>query len=155
MKFIWNNICCRFGVPRTIVNDNGAQFNSAKIRSWCEEMKVEQRFIAVAHPQANGQVEVTNRILVNAVKKCLDTAGEIWVDELQSVLRAYRTSKKESTGDTPCALVYRADAVMPVEVKLSTDRIINYNKEINKEDLCFELDAIYERREDSRAKMEN
>lgn len=24
MKFIWNNICCRFGVPRTIVNDNGA-----------------------------------------------------------------------------------------------------------------------------------
>lgn len=39
------------------------------------EMKVEQRFTLVAHPQTNGQVEVTNWILVDAIKKPLDMAG--------------------------------------------------------------------------------
>lgn len=29
MKFIWNNSCCQFGVSRTIISDNGTQFNSA------------------------------------------------------------------------------------------------------------------------------
>lgn len=46
------NICCRFGLPRTIISDNGTQFNSAKIRAWCEDMHIEQRFTSVAHPEA-------------------------------------------------------------------------------------------------------
>ncbi|KAL6141454.1 hypothetical protein ACLB2K_059742 [Fragaria x ananassa] len=30
-KFIWKNICCRFGVPNTIITDNGAQFNNEEL----------------------------------------------------------------------------------------------------------------------------
>lgn len=32
MRFIWNNICCRLRVSRTIISNNGTQFNSNRIR---------------------------------------------------------------------------------------------------------------------------
>ncbi|CAA0813274.1 Unknown protein, partial [Striga hermonthica] len=68
IKFLYNNICCRFGVPKVLIFDNGTQFNGKQIRAWCENMKIEQHFASVAHPQANGQVEVTNRIILNGMK---------------------------------------------------------------------------------------
>lgn len=38
MKFIWKNICCRFGLSRVLVSDNGTQFKGETITSWCEQM---------------------------------------------------------------------------------------------------------------------
>ncbi|KAL0400183.1 UNVERIFIED_CONTAM: hypothetical protein Sradi_2361600 [Sesamum radiatum] len=64
MKFIWMNIICPFGIPREIISDSGRQFQGRKIQEWCQGLRIKQRFTMVAHPQANGQVEVTNRILV-------------------------------------------------------------------------------------------
>ena len=34
-RFIWKNIVCRFGIPRTIVSDNGPQFDSRVYRDFC------------------------------------------------------------------------------------------------------------------------
>ncbi|KAL0294884.1 UNVERIFIED_CONTAM: hypothetical protein Sradi_6862700 [Sesamum radiatum] len=50
------------------------------------QLHIKQRFTSVSHPQANGQIEVTNRILVQGIKKRLDKAGGNWVEELTSVL---------------------------------------------------------------------
>ncbi|XP_057808633.1 uncharacterized protein LOC131023106 [Salvia miltiorrhiza] len=62
-KFIWKNICCRYGVPRVLISDNGAQFTSQRIEDFCSRMDIEQRFVSVAHLQANGQVELANRTI--------------------------------------------------------------------------------------------
>ena len=35
-SFIWKNIVCRFGVPASIVTDNGKQFDNARLREMCE-----------------------------------------------------------------------------------------------------------------------
>ncbi|XP_073152936.1 uncharacterized protein [Henckelia pumila] len=63
-----------------------------KVRAWCQEMNIEQIFTSVAYPQWNGQVEVTNRTIVQALKTRLDTAKGKWVEELPSVLWSYRTT---------------------------------------------------------------
>ncbi|XP_071694617.1 uncharacterized protein [Rutidosis leptorrhynchoides] len=60
-KFVWHDIVCRYGVPNEIVSDNGKQFAENPFRSWCEELGIKQNFTSIAHPQANGQVEVTNK----------------------------------------------------------------------------------------------
>ena len=49
-------------------------------------MGIKQHYASVAHPQANGQVEVTNRIILNGLKTRLEKASGAWVDELTSVL---------------------------------------------------------------------
>ena len=34
-KFIWRNIVTRFGVPRTLISDNGLQFDGKTFRRYC------------------------------------------------------------------------------------------------------------------------
>ncbi|KAL0447957.1 UNVERIFIED_CONTAM: hypothetical protein Slati_1923600 [Sesamum latifolium] len=58
------------------------------------------------YPQANRQVEVTNRILVQDIKKGLDKVGGNWVEEVTSILWSYRTTPRGSTGESPFTLVY-------------------------------------------------
>ncbi|KAL0313587.1 UNVERIFIED_CONTAM: Gag-Pol polyprotein [Sesamum radiatum] len=105
MKFIWQNIICRFGIPRVLIVDNGTQFQRRKLKSWLEELKIRQLFTSVNNPQANGQAEVTNRIILQQLKMRLGEKGN-WVHELPGVLWAYRTTLRESTQETPFNLVY-------------------------------------------------
>lgn len=65
LKFVWQNIVCRFGLPRIIISDNGKQFADNPFKSWCAELHITQKFTSVYHPQANGQTEVTNRTLLS------------------------------------------------------------------------------------------
>ena len=35
MKFIWKNIVTQFGIPHTLISDNGLQFDSKAFRRYC------------------------------------------------------------------------------------------------------------------------
>ncbi|XP_022158092.1 uncharacterized protein LOC111024661 [Momordica charantia] len=39
-SFIWSNIICRFGIPNTIVTDNGKQFDNAKFKDFCRKLGI-------------------------------------------------------------------------------------------------------------------
>ncbi|KAL0421739.1 UNVERIFIED_CONTAM: putative protein K02A2.6 [Sesamum latifolium] len=145
MKFILKNIICRFGILREIISDNGHQFQGRKIQEWCQGLRIKQRFTTVAHPQANGQVEVTNRILVQGIKRRLERVGENWAEELTSVLWAYRTTPRGSTGETPF-LVYGTEAIIPAELGMSSHRVMNFSEECNENLLRKNLDLIEELR---------
>ncbi|GFP85717.1 pol polyprotein [Phtheirospermum japonicum] len=112
MDFIFDNIFCRYGAPRVLVSDNGTRFNGKKIQKWCKDMGIKQRFASAAHSQTNGQVEVTNRIIVQGLKLRLEKAGGLWEEELTSVLWAYRTTPRNTTGESPFSLVYGMDALV-------------------------------------------
>ncbi|KAL0433802.1 UNVERIFIED_CONTAM: hypothetical protein Slati_2714500 [Sesamum latifolium] len=116
MKFIWKNIICHFGLPRELISDNSRQFQGRRIQDWCAGFHIKQRFTSVSYPQANGQVEVTNRILVQGIKKRLNKVGGNWVEELTSVLWSYRTTPKGSTGESPFTLVYETKSNHPSRI---------------------------------------
>ncbi|KAL0454896.1 UNVERIFIED_CONTAM: hypothetical protein Slati_0828800 [Sesamum latifolium] len=100
-----------------------------------------------AHPQSNGQVEVTNRILVEGIKRRLERVGENWIEELTSVLWAYRTTPRGSTGESPFSLVYGTVAIIPVELGTPSHRILNFSEESNRDLPKENLDLIEELRE--------
>ncbi|XP_056695656.1 uncharacterized protein [Spinacia oleracea] len=54
--FIWKNIITRFGVPQSIVFDNGPQLKTPKLESWLADHGVAACFASVGRPQANGQI---------------------------------------------------------------------------------------------------
>ncbi|RVW37234.1 hypothetical protein CK203_103125 [Vitis vinifera] len=56
------------------------------------------------------------------LKKRLEQAKGKWVEELPGVLWAYRTTPGRPTGNTPFALTYGMDAVIPTEIGLPTIR---------------------------------
>ena len=81
-KFIWKNIVCRFGIPRTIVSDNGPQFDSRVNRNFCQELEIKNLYSTPRYPQSNGQAEASNKTLLTTLKKQLDATKGKWVDEL-------------------------------------------------------------------------
>ena len=93
-SFIWRNIICRYGIPRVLVSDNGKQFDNSAFKDFCSELGIKNHYSFPAHPQANRQVEVTNRTLLKIIKTRLEGAKGIWLDELLSVLWAYWTTAR-------------------------------------------------------------
>ena len=85
-KFILRNIVTRFGVPHTLILDNGLQFDSKAFRKYCGELGIRNGYSTPAYPQGNGQFKATNKVLVTGLKKRLDDTKGKWVDELPHVL---------------------------------------------------------------------
>ncbi|KAM1158436.1 hypothetical protein ACFX13_032510 [Malus domestica] len=77
------------------------------------------------YPQSNGQAEANNKILINIIKRMVTDSPEKWHEKLGNTLWAYRTSKRTGTGTTPYALTFGQDAVLPMEINVSSVRIQN------------------------------
>ncbi|GMP37997.1 hypothetical protein CsSME_00021317 [Camellia sinensis var. sinensis] len=152
-RFIWQSIICRFGIPQAIISDNGKQFDNAKYRKFCADLQIQPCFSSPGHPQANGQVEVTNRSLLKIIKTKLEAAKGLWAEELPNVLWAYRTTARTPTGETPFRLTYGAEAVIPVEVGLPTPRVLHPDLASAEELHRTHLDLIEELRETAAVRL--
>ena len=49
-KFLWKNIVTRFGVPNTLISDNGLQFDNKSFRRYCCELGITNRYSIPAYP---------------------------------------------------------------------------------------------------------
>ena len=85
-SFVQRNIIYRYGIPRMLVLNNGKQFDNDAFRDFCLWLGIKNHYSSPAHPQANGQVEVTNRSLLKIIKTRLEGAKGVWPEELPSVL---------------------------------------------------------------------
>ena len=143
-SFVWRNIICKYGIPRVLVSDNGKQFDNSAFKDFCSELGIKNHYSSSAHPQANGKFEVTNQTLLKIIKTRLKGAKGIWPDELPSVLWAYRTTARTPTRETPFRQAYGTDAVIPVEIGLTSYRVDSYSEETNEEKLRLQLDLMDE-----------
>ena len=57
---------------------------------------------------------------------------------------AYRTTARTPTGETPFRLAYGSEAVIPIEVGLTSYQVENYDKDKNEEAMRFQLDLVDE-----------
>jgi ribonuclease HI/transposase InsO family protein len=60
----FTDIVYRFGVPNSIITDNGSQFTGRKFLAFCDKFHIRVDWVAVAHPQTNGQVERANGMIL-------------------------------------------------------------------------------------------
>ncbi|GJS97649.1 reverse transcriptase domain-containing protein [Tanacetum coccineum] len=51
VNFTWDNIVCRFGMPATIITDNGTQFVNDPFKKWAENLKIQLISTSIYHPQ--------------------------------------------------------------------------------------------------------
>jgi len=145
-KFFKKNILSRYGIPHSIVTDNGTQFTDKHFKKLMEDLHIRQHFTSVEHPQTNGLAEVANREILKGLRKRVGEAKGNWTEELDYVLWAYRTTPHSSTGETPFRLAYGTDAVIPAEIGEPSWRTQNFSKDTNDAQLQEELDLLDERR---------
>nr|XP_023895718.1 uncharacterized protein LOC112007578 [Quercus suber] len=146
-RFVWKNIVTRFGVPESLISDNGLQFDSKAFRIFCKDLGIKNKYSTSVYPQSNGLAEATNKVILNGLKKRLDGARGGWAEELPNVLWADRTTPRRSTGESPFSLTYGSEAVIPTEVKLCNARVAGFDPEQNEEMMVGHLDSLEECRE--------
>ena len=96
---------------------------------------------------------MTNRTLLKIIKTKLDDVKGAWPEELPNVLWAYRTTARTPTGETLFRLTYGTDAVIPVEVGVTSTRRTLFSEEGNDEKLRLNLDCLDEVRDKAFSKM--
>jgi transposase InsO family protein len=147
----FTDIIYHFGIPNTIITDNGTQFTGKKFLNFCDNNDIRVDWSTVAHPKTDGQVDRVNDMILQGLKprifKWLDKFRARWVAELLSVLWSLRTTPSRVTGFTPFFMVHGSEAVLPTDIDYSSPRVRTYTEEGNQVALEDAIDQLDEARD--------
>ena len=96
------SVFAQFGLPETIVSDNGSCFVSEEFQQFLKSNGVKQVNSAPYHPSSNGLAERAVQIVKKGLKKTTD--GTI-KSRIARVLFAYRNTPHCTTGNSPAKLL--------------------------------------------------
>ena len=102
----------RFGVPRTVTSDRGAQFTSKAWTSSLGNLGVSIAQTTSYHPQSNGLVERFHRSLKNALR-CAAQASKSWTRALPWVLLGLRNAPRTDTVTSVAEVLYGVPVRVP------------------------------------------
>jgi hypothetical protein len=140
----------RYGLPHRIITNLGSNFNNHQFWEYCENNGINIRYVSVAHPRANGQVERANGMVLDALKKRLhntaNTKGDKWIKELPNALWGIRTQPTKSTGQSPYFLFYGSEAILPADVMWETPAVEQYDEGISEDSRGVDIDGLEEAR---------
>jgi transposase InsO family protein len=146
----FTDIVHRFGVPNSIITDNGSQFTGRKFLEFCDKFHIRVDWAAVAHPQTNGQVERANGMILQGLKPRifdqLNKSGQKWLQELPAVVWSLMTTPSRATGFIPFFLVHGAEAVLPTDLEYGSPRVRGYDEDTNQRAREDSLDQLDEAR---------
>ena len=108
---------CRFGSPKLMHQDNGAEFTSKLFKQVCSLLDMQRTTTTPYYPQSNGMVERVNQTLQNLLKCVCTEAGKNWTEMVPYALSAYRASRHNSTGYSPNKLVFGREASAPLDLE--------------------------------------
>ena len=120
VNFLLEEIFVRYGVPREIVTDQGTQFTSKLVKDITKKYQIKHKRSTPYHPQANGQVESTNKTLEAINTKTVAMNRKNWEEKLKDALWAYRITWKDNIGFTPYQLVYGKEVLLPIKFQIHT-----------------------------------
>jgi hypothetical protein len=102
---LWEYISI-FGPPKSILSDQGNEFNNQRMGMITKNIGVEHRVTSAYNPRTNEQTQRFNQTIVTALRKHAELNNKLWVAWIPYVLLAYRTRVHSSTKFTPFELMF-------------------------------------------------
>ena len=120
----------RYGCPRVIHSDQGSNFTSNIMKTFCKIFNIERVTSTAFHPQSLGSLERSHITLIEYLK--VFATKQNWDQWLRYAVFCYNTSVHESTGFTPYVLVFGREPRLPSGI--SEERVpptyVEYMKEL-------------------------
>jgi hypothetical protein len=143
----------RFGMPNQIIIDLGSPFTAIEFKSWAHDCNISIDYVSVTHPEANGQVERANELILVGLKPMLyeelEDYGSKWIEELPKVVWRLRTQVSKATGYSPFFLVYGLEVVLPADLIWTSPRIEQYDEGEAEHTRRLELDSTVQKKSGS------
>ena len=92
----------QFGVPETVVTDNGTCFTSQEFTQFLQSNGITHITTAPYHPASNGMAERSVQIVKNGLRRNKEGSFR---SRLSKTLLAHRLTPHATTGKTPCELL--------------------------------------------------
>lgn len=134
-KFVYEDFICRHGCPLRIMIDQGNE-NLDLMKDLLEHYRIQQTYVSVYHPQANGLAECGHESIVNSLAKYSRELGD-WVKHLFLALWADRISVRRSTGYSAFELVDGRECLLPVELSVPSWSLIDWDSVKTRMDLIL------------------
>ena len=117
-RAFFDNWISRFGAPRLLTTDQGAQFESQLFAALLSLIGCQRIRTTAYHPAANGMIERWHRSLKAAIM-CHNDRN--WLRQLSTVLLGLRTHVRLDTGASPAEYLYGTTLRVPGEFFLFDD----------------------------------
>lgn len=96
-----------YGRPNRVITDRGSCFKSTEFVEYLKARNIVQIKVAVASPQANGQVERVNRVIKQMLGKLSEPISHAdWTKKLQQVEYALNNTIHSTTKQTPSEMLF-------------------------------------------------
>ncbi len=100
----------RYGIPRVIISDRGAQFESKLWNSLMQQLNIKRKRTTSYHPACNGAIERFHRTLKTSLRAV--GASPDWISALPLVLLGIRSSINKE-GFCPSQALYGSNLELP------------------------------------------
>ena len=145
VDFVKEHIVYRFVIPQIITTDQGTMFISEEFGDFAASMGIKLLNSSPYYPQANGQAEASNQIMIKLIKKKIEEQPRKWHSTLNEALWAYRMAYHGSIKTSPYELVYGHNAVLPWEIQTGSRQVTLQNDllaEVYKNLMIYDLEDL-------------
>jgi len=104
----------RFGIPKTIISDNGKQFVSGIFRTMCGMFGIKRKNTSYYHPQPN-LAERTIKTIRTMITTSIKESHREWDQNLPYIAMAIRSAVSMSTGYSPAFLTLGRELRLPCD----------------------------------------
>jgi transposase InsO family protein len=112
-KVFVEEVILKFGIPQMIQTDQGSNFLSEIFTNVCKLLKIKKIKCTAYHPQSNGALERTHRVLAEYLQCFILEDQSNWDKWLPYAPFVFNTTPHTATGFTPHELLFGRKSNIP------------------------------------------
>ncbi|KIH62676.1 integrase core domain protein [Ancylostoma duodenale] len=122
-----NRFVARFGLPETLVTDQGSNYMSDTFTTLLRNLHIRHRTSTPYHHQSNGQVERANRTIQEQIAIATQQHHDDWDNVLHLIVHAYNSIENSTTKYSPHFLVHGHEPIniFHLALQLPTKKFTN------------------------------
>ena len=117
-KVLWPKWFSYFGIPRSLLSDQGKNVDGKVIRDLCKRLNIIKMHSSPYHPEGNGSTERSIGSVKGIIRAMCQSRGVAAVDWdllLDEATLAYNNTVNKSTGYSPFKSMFGHEAVLPLD----------------------------------------